>query len=141
MDISIMANVEYRDKFPPTAATVSSTLLLGISSLPDTTFNTVFSNKECYGLETPDARITCFVNKISKGCLALISNISFKGETGLLKEVFDLLKSNLPTTNVVYKVEIPERAVWDQYRVWKSHKQREGAACIGLQQGKDVLAL
>ncbi|GJV73554.1 uncharacterized mitochondrial protein-like protein [Tanacetum coccineum] len=30
-------------RFPPTATTVSSTLLLGISSLPDTTFNTVFS--------------------------------------------------------------------------------------------------
>ncbi|KAI3689664.1 hypothetical protein L2E82_47629 [Cichorium intybus] len=55
------------ERFPPTAATVSSSLLLGICSLPDTTFkgavDTALADKQCYGLETPDARMTCFVNK------------------------------------------------------------------------------
>ncbi|KAI7730221.1 hypothetical protein M8C21_023058 [Ambrosia artemisiifolia] len=55
------------ERFPPTAATVSSSLLLGICSLPDTTFkgavDTALAAKECYGLGTPDARMTCFVNK------------------------------------------------------------------------------
>ncbi|XP_071730787.1 uncharacterized protein [Rutidosis leptorrhynchoides] len=55
------------ERFPPTAATVSFSLLLGICSLPDTAFkgavDTALADKECYGLETPDSRMTCFVNK------------------------------------------------------------------------------
>nr|XP_043627803.1 transaldolase [Erigeron canadensis] len=55
------------ERFPPTAATVSSALLLGICSLPDTAFkgavDTALADKACYGLETPNARMTCFVNK------------------------------------------------------------------------------
>ncbi|KAL8263773.1 hypothetical protein R6Q59_021903 [Mikania micrantha] len=55
------------ERFPPTAATVSSSLLLGICSLPNTAFkgavDTALADKECYGLETPNARMTCFVNK------------------------------------------------------------------------------
>ncbi|XP_076953147.1 uncharacterized protein LOC143627141 [Bidens hawaiensis] len=55
------------ERFPPTAGTVSSSLLLGICSLPDTAFrgavDTALAVKECYGLETPNARMTCFVNK------------------------------------------------------------------------------
>ena len=26
--------------------------------------DTALADKECYGLETPDARMTCFVNKV-----------------------------------------------------------------------------
>ncbi|XP_076920727.1 uncharacterized protein LOC143581929, partial [Bidens hawaiensis] len=55
------------ERFPPTAGTVSSSLLLGICSLPDTAFrgavDTALADKECYGVETPNARMTCFVNK------------------------------------------------------------------------------
>ncbi|KAK3038462.1 hypothetical protein RJ639_029760 [Escallonia herrerae] len=55
------------ERFPPTAATVSSSLILGICSLPDTTFrgavDTALSDRDCYGLESADARMSCFVNK------------------------------------------------------------------------------
>ncbi|XP_019171391.1 PREDICTED: uncharacterized protein LOC109166943 [Ipomoea nil] len=55
------------EKFPPTAATVSSSLLLGICSLPDTKFksavDTALADQECYGLEDKDARMSCFFNK------------------------------------------------------------------------------
>eukprot|EP00261_Vitis_vinifera_P031881 XP_019073124.1 PREDICTED: uncharacterized protein LOC100257422 isoform X2 [Vitis vinifera] len=55
------------ERFPPTAATVSSSLLLGICSLPDTIFRsaveTALADSVCYGLESPDARMSCFFNK------------------------------------------------------------------------------
>ncbi|XP_020600104.1 uncharacterized protein LOC110039401 [Phalaenopsis equestris] len=55
------------EKFPPTAATVSSSLLLGICSLPDTRFKSAveiaLANSECYEQEEPSDRMTCFFNK------------------------------------------------------------------------------
>lgn len=54
-------------KFPPTAATVSSSLLLGISSLPDTIFRNAvdmaLGDSACYGLENSEARLSCFTDK------------------------------------------------------------------------------
>ncbi|XP_019446690.1 PREDICTED: uncharacterized protein LOC109350034 [Lupinus angustifolius] len=54
-------------KFPPTAATVSSSLLLGICGLPDTIFRNAvemaLADSECYGLENSDTRLSCFFNK------------------------------------------------------------------------------
>ncbi|PSS09732.1 Transaldolase [Actinidia chinensis var. chinensis] len=55
------------ERFPPTAATVSSSLLLGICSLPDTTFrsavDTALADSHCYGLESSDLRMSCFADK------------------------------------------------------------------------------
>ncbi|XP_051136902.1 uncharacterized protein LOC127255434 [Andrographis paniculata] len=55
------------ERFPPTAATVSSSLILGICSLPDTKFrsavDTALADSECYGLEKSDDRLSCFLNK------------------------------------------------------------------------------
>ncbi|KAL0312825.1 UNVERIFIED_CONTAM: Transaldolase [Sesamum radiatum] len=55
------------ERFPPTAATVSSSLILGICSLPDTKFrsavDTALADTECYGLENSEDRMSCFVNK------------------------------------------------------------------------------
>ncbi|KAF6152429.1 hypothetical protein GIB67_038052 [Kingdonia uniflora] len=54
-------------RFPPTAATVSSSLLLGICSLPDTIFRsaveTALADSVCYTEENSDARLSCFVSK------------------------------------------------------------------------------
>ncbi|KAF9616725.1 hypothetical protein IFM89_032001 [Coptis chinensis] len=54
------------ERFPPTAATVSSALLLGICGLPDTIFRNAIDNAlsdtECYGLED-SSRFSCFYNK------------------------------------------------------------------------------
>ncbi|KAJ6851093.1 uncharacterized protein M6B38_260480 [Iris pallida] len=55
------------ERFPPTAATVSSSLLLGICSLPDTKFKsaveTALADSECYGQEDAGQRMSCFFNK------------------------------------------------------------------------------
>ncbi|KAF8380478.1 hypothetical protein HHK36_027964 [Tetracentron sinense] len=55
------------ERFPPTAATVSSSLLLGICSLPDTIFRnaieTALADSECYPQENSKARLSCFSNK------------------------------------------------------------------------------
>ncbi|THU52043.1 hypothetical protein C4D60_Mb06t37430 [Musa balbisiana] len=54
-------------RFPPTAATVSSSLLLGLCSLPDTKFKsaieTALADSECYGRENSSDRLSCFSNK------------------------------------------------------------------------------
>ncbi|KAG8495959.1 hypothetical protein CXB51_009390 [Gossypium anomalum] len=55
------------EKFPPTAATVSSSLLLGILSLPDTIFRNAvdmaLADSTCSSLDNPELRLSCFVNK------------------------------------------------------------------------------
>ncbi|KAJ3692580.1 hypothetical protein LUZ60_011675 [Juncus effusus] len=55
------------ERFPPTAATVSSSLLLGICSLPDTKFKsaieTALADSECYEQDKPSERSSCFSNK------------------------------------------------------------------------------
>lgn len=55
------------ERFPPTAATVSSSLLLGICSLPDTKFrsavDTALADSECSRLEKTNDRMSCFFNK------------------------------------------------------------------------------
>ncbi|GFQ05039.1 transaldolase [Phtheirospermum japonicum] len=55
------------ERFPPTAATVSSSLILGICSLPDTKFrsavDTALAGSECYSLEKADDRMSCFFDK------------------------------------------------------------------------------
>ncbi|CAH9086194.1 unnamed protein product [Cuscuta europaea] len=55
------------EKFPPTAATVSSSMLLGICSLPDTKFksavDTALADPDCYRVEDKNARMSRFFNK------------------------------------------------------------------------------
>ncbi|XP_039140668.1 transaldolase isoform X3 [Dioscorea cayenensis subsp. rotundata] len=55
------------ERFPPTAATVSSSLLLGICSLPDTKFKsaieTALADSECYEQRDPSKRLSCFYDK------------------------------------------------------------------------------
>ncbi|KAH6787507.1 Aldolase superfamily protein [Perilla frutescens var. hirtella] len=55
------------ERFPPTAATVSSSLLLGICSLPDTKFrsavDTALAASECYTIGNSDDRMSCFFDK------------------------------------------------------------------------------
>lgn len=55
------------ERFPPTAATVSSSLLLGICSLPKTQFGSVIdsalADSECYAREERSDRLSCIFNK------------------------------------------------------------------------------
>ncbi|KAG8484307.1 hypothetical protein CXB51_023856 [Gossypium anomalum] len=55
------------EQFPPTAATVSSSLLLGILSLPDTIFRNAvdmaLADSTCSRLDNLELRLSCFFNK------------------------------------------------------------------------------
>ncbi|KAM3211184.1 hypothetical protein ACQJBY_064784 [Aegilops geniculata] len=55
------------EKFAPTAATVSSSLLLGIAGLPDTKFksaiDTALVDGECNTMEKPGDRMSCYLTK------------------------------------------------------------------------------
>ncbi|KAG6396969.1 hypothetical protein SASPL_143129 [Salvia splendens] len=66
-EMNSYTNLDFTFMFPPTAATVSSSLLLGICSLPDTKFrsavDTALADSECYAFEKSDDRVCCFVNK------------------------------------------------------------------------------
>lgn len=55
------------ERFPPTAATVSSSLLLGITSLPSTKFKSsierALADAECFDRENSDEKLSCIYNK------------------------------------------------------------------------------
>ncbi|XP_022736797.1 uncharacterized protein LOC111289761 isoform X3 [Durio zibethinus] len=76
------------EKFPPTAATVSSSLLLGILSLPDTIFRNAvdmaLADSSCSGLDNPELRLSCFVNKVHD-LLKLYNEIDIPPERLLFK--------------------------------------------------------
>nr|DAD47842.1 TPA_asm: hypothetical protein HUJ06_017778 [Nelumbo nucifera] len=96
------------EKFPPTAATASSSLLLGICSLPDTIFRsaveTALADSECYGQKDPGVRMSCFLNKalvnvggdLSKlvpGRVSTEVDARLAYDThGIIRKVHDLLK-------------------------------------------------
>ncbi|KAG5539809.1 hypothetical protein RHGRI_020131 [Rhododendron griersonianum] len=66
------------ERFPPTAATVSSSLLLGICSLPDTKFKNAvdlaLSDTQCYGQQGSDNKVSCFFNKVG---MVFLDNYGF----------------------------------------------------------------
>ncbi|XP_020226071.1 uncharacterized protein LOC109807827 isoform X4 [Cajanus cajan] len=112
------------EKFPPTAATVSSSLLLGICGLPDTIFRNAvemaLADSECYGLENPNARLSCFVNKafanVGSDLAKLVpGRVSTEVDARLaydthaiIRKVHDLLKlyndSNVPPHRLLFKI-------------------------------------
>ncbi|XP_027335627.1 uncharacterized protein LOC113849720 isoform X2 [Abrus precatorius] len=112
------------EKFPPTAATVSSSLLLGICGLPDTIFRNAvdmaLADSECYGLENPNARLSCFVNKafvnVGSDMAKLVpGRVSTEVDARLaydthaiIRKVHDLLKlyndNNVPPQRLLFKI-------------------------------------
>jgi transaldolase len=56
------------ERFPPTAATVSSSLLLGITSLPKAGYNGAIDSAlaygKCYLEKSSGARLSCFLSKV-----------------------------------------------------------------------------
>ncbi|KAJ7952473.1 Transaldolase [Quillaja saponaria] len=112
------------EKFPPTAATVSSSLLLGISSLPDTIFRNAvemaLADSECYGLEKSDTRLSCFFNKalvnvggdlanLVPGRVSTEVDARLAYDThGIIRKVHDLLKLyndiDVPPQRLLFKI-------------------------------------
>ncbi|KAL7165135.1 hypothetical protein ACSBR2_040918 [Camellia fascicularis] len=112
------------ERFPPTAATVSSSLLLGICSLPDTMFrsavDTALADSECYGLAGPDFLMSCFVNKalvnvggelakLVPGRVSTEVDARLAYDThGIVRKVHDLLKLyhgiDVPPERLLFKI-------------------------------------
>uniref|UniRef100_A0A3Q7HV25 trehalose-phosphatase n=1 Tax=Solanum lycopersicum TaxID=4081 RepID=A0A3Q7HV25_SOLLC len=119
------------EKFPPTAGTVSSSLLLGICGLPDTKFKSAvdraLSDSECYGLESSDLQMSCFFNKALAhvgGDLAKLvpGRVSTEVDArlaydthGIVRKVHDLLKAyteiEVPPERLLFKIP----ATWQGY--------------------------
>ncbi|KAA8522263.1 hypothetical protein F0562_012936 [Nyssa sinensis] len=112
------------ERFPPTAATVSSSLILGICSLPDTTFrsavDTALADSGCYGLGSSDVRMSCFFNKalvnIGSDLAKLVpGRVSTEVDArlaydthGIVRKVHDLLKLyneiEVPPERLLFKI-------------------------------------
>ncbi|RDX61213.1 talB, partial [Mucuna pruriens] len=112
------------EKFPPTAAAVSSSLLLGICGLPDTIFRNAvemaLADSECYGLKNPNTRLSCFVNKafvnvgsymtkLVPGRVSTEVDARLAYDThAIIRKVHDLLKlyndSNVPPERLLFKI-------------------------------------
>jgi len=112
------------ERFPPTAATVSSSLILGICSLPDTTFrgavDTALADSECYGIESSDVRMSCFFNKalvniggdlakLVPGRVSTEVDARLAYDThGIIRQVHDLLKMyngiEVPPERLLFKI-------------------------------------
>lgn len=112
------------ERFPPTAATVSSSLLLGVCSLPDTKFrsavDTALADSGCNGLEKSDDRMSCFFNKalvnIGSDLVKLVpGRVSTEVDArlaydthGIVRKVHDLLKMyddvQVPPERLLFKI-------------------------------------
>ncbi|KAK7264404.1 hypothetical protein RJT34_32013 [Clitoria ternatea] len=112
------------ERFPPTAATVSSSLLLGICGLPDTVFRNAvdmaLADSECYGLQDPNERLSCFVNKafvnvggdmakLVPGRVSTEVDARLAYDThAIIRKVHDLLKMyndiNIPPQRLLFKI-------------------------------------
>ncbi|KAK2978504.1 hypothetical protein RJ640_027281 [Escallonia rubra] len=132
-----------RHWFPPTAATVSSSLILGICSLPDTTFrgavDTALSDRDCYGLESADAQMSCFVNKalvnvggdlakLVPGRVSTEVDARLAYDThGIIRKVHDLLK-------LYNKIEVPpERLLFKIPATWQGIEASRVLESEGIQ--------
>lgn len=67
------------ERLAPTAATVSSSLLLGITSVPKTKFNsaveTALAYNECYLKDTIESRLSCFTDKALVNVGSTLANL------------------------------------------------------------------
>ncbi|TYI11692.1 hypothetical protein ES332_A09G225200v1 [Gossypium tomentosum] len=112
------------EKFPPTAATVSSSLLLGILSLPDTIFRNAvdmaLADSTCSRLDNPELRLACFFNKalvnvggdlakLVPGRVSTEVDARLAYDThGIIRRVHDLLKLyneiDVPPERLLFKI-------------------------------------
>ncbi|KAK9927499.1 hypothetical protein M0R45_024680 [Rubus argutus] len=112
------------ERFPPTAATVSSALLLGICSLPDTIFRNAvdmaLADSECNKHENSELRLSCFCNKalvnvgadlakLVPGRVSTEVDARLAYDThGIIRKVHDLLKLydrvDVPPERLLFKI-------------------------------------
>jgi len=131
------------ERFPPTAATVSSSLLLGICSLPETRFGSVIEtamvDSEGYASEDGSDRLSCIFNKamvnvgaelvkIVPGRVSTEVDARLAYDThGTIKKVHELLK-------LYEEVEVPqERLLFKIPATWQGIEASRLLEAEGIQ--------
>ncbi|KAK1376392.1 hypothetical protein POM88_032585 [Heracleum sosnowskyi] len=117
------------ERFPPTAATVSSSLLLGICSLPDTAFrgavDTALADRKCSATDSSDARMSCFFNQalVNVGCdLAKLvpGRVSTEIDARLAYDTHGIISKVHDLLNLYREVEVPpERLLFKIPATWQ----------------------
>ncbi|XP_074328812.1 uncharacterized protein LOC141666611 [Apium graveolens] len=117
------------ERFPPTAATVSSSLLLGICSLPDTAFrgavDTALADGKCSASDSSDARMACFFNQalVNVGCdLAKLvpGRVSTEIDARLAYDTHGIISKVHDLLNLYREVEVPpERLLFKIPATWQ----------------------
>ncbi|KAK8944433.1 hypothetical protein KSP39_PZI008294 [Platanthera zijinensis] len=117
------------ERFPPTAATVTSSLLLGITSLPSTKFKSsierALADAECFDRENQDEKLSCIYNKalinvggeltsLVPGRVSTEVDPRLANDThGIVRRVYELLK-------LYSEIEVsPERVLFKIPATWQ----------------------
>ncbi|XP_038687139.1 transaldolase isoform X2 [Tripterygium wilfordii] len=117
------------EKFPPTAATVSSALLLGICSLPDTIFRNAvdmsLADSGCSELDNPELRLSCFVNKalvnVGGDLVKLVpGRVSTEVDARLAYDTHGIIRKVHDLLTLYYEIDVPaERLLFKIPSTWQ----------------------
>ncbi|KAI3874841.1 hypothetical protein MKW98_019414 [Papaver atlanticum] len=130
-------------RFPPTAATVSSSLLLGISSLPDTIFRNAIeaalADSECYAVENSETRPACFLNKalvnVGSDLAKLVpGKVSTEVDARLAYDTHGIVRKVHELLKLYHEVEIPvERLLFKIPATWQGIEASRMLESEGIQ--------
>ncbi|CAL9780945.1 unnamed protein product [Musa acuminata subsp. burmannicoides] len=131
------------ERFPPTAATVSSSLLLGICSLPDTKFRsaieTALADSECYEQDDPNDRLSCFCDKalvnVGADLARLVpGRVSTEVDARLAFDAHGIVRKVHRLLRLYYELEVPsERLLFKIPSTWQGIEAAKLLESEGIQ--------
>ncbi|KAK9103184.1 hypothetical protein Sjap_020438 [Stephania japonica] len=131
------------ERFPPTAATVSSSLLLGILSLPDTKFksavDTALVDSECYVHGDSGVRLSCFFNKalvnVGSDLAKLVpGRVSTEVDARLAYDTHGIVRKVHELLKLYNEVEVPpERLLFKIPATWQGIEASKLLESEGIQ--------
>ncbi|GMH09514.1 hypothetical protein Nepgr_011355 [Nepenthes gracilis] len=131
------------ERFPPTAATVSSSLLLGICGLPDTIFksavDTALAHSDCVVIENPDVRLSCFLNKALVNVGAELAKlvpgrVSTEVDARLAHDTHSILRKVHDLLKLYNDIEVPpERLLFKIPSTWQGIEAARVLESEGIQ--------
>ncbi|URD82672.1 Transaldolase [Musa troglodytarum] len=129
--------------FPPTAATVSSSLLLGICSLPDTKFGsaieTALADSACYEQDDPNDRLSCFCDKalvnVGTDLARLVpGRVSTEVDARLAYDALGIVRKVHRLLQLYYELEVPsERLLFKIPSTWQGIEAAKLLESEGIQ--------
>ncbi|XP_008787008.2 transaldolase [Phoenix dactylifera] len=131
------------ERFPPTAATVSSSLLLGISGLPDTKFRsaieTALVDSECYEQQNPNDRLSCFYDKamvnVGADLVKLVpGRVSTEVDARLAYDIHGIVRKVRDLMKLYYEIDVPpERLLFKIPSTWQGIEASRVLESEGIQ--------